>query len=184
MQKNKVNNLKIFVVVILIILCSVCAGIATFFTKSAHAAVSTLNFSGEKLSTDLGYNMQAAENYYRFSVGANIQADKLETNGTPTVTSNKATVTLVMSRKDTGLTRGYGIFVAMFFRVQRYNYQTNSWDVYSDTYDWRTWFCASVHKSGNSTHYYNGDTELEAMKKAGQYPAGTVYEVSGDDKIN
>ena len=178
---KKISLIKVLIIFLLLSLTVTIFGVTTLLSKRSHAETGSLTYSGERYSSDLGYNVQAAENFYRFSVGTSIKADNLKSsNGTYISTSNKVTITLAMQRKDTGLNKGYAIFTAMFFRVEKYDYNNNSWSANA----WESWFSASVHKSGSSSHYFDGWDVLNEMRSRGQYPEGSVYSASGADKID
>ena len=182
-MKNYKSKMVIKIISILFLFA---LGVGIFLTinlssKHSYAADPVgLSYMGERYSTDFGYNMQMAENYYRFNVCTSLSATNIDTKNGIRISSDKVTVTLAMTRKDTGMNKGYAIFVAMFFRLEKYNYNTNTWK----PNEWRYWFGASVHKNSGSSHYFDGYNELNEMISRGQYPSGSVYDASGDDKID
>ena len=103
---KKISLIKVLIIFLLLSLTVTIFGVTTLLSKRSHAETGSLTYSGERYSSDLGYNVQAAENFYRFSVGTSIKADNLKSsNGTYISTSNKVTITLAMQRKDTGLNK-------------------------------------------------------------------------------
>ena len=183
MKRNIGFNVRKVVLILLLMLLSIAIIIThNLLSKRSYAAVDNLSYTGVMYSSDYGLNLQCAENHYNFSVGTSISANNMQkVNGVCTSTSDKVTVTIAMERQGSGLNSSYAIMASMFYRVEQYNYKSAEWEAR----DWNYWFNTTVYKySGSHLYNPNANGELNYMVNYGSYPKSTVYDLSGEDKID